>query len=119
MSGVQDAAQDAPFEWLSDRLLETTSLGERTAQGNPRRREMAVRGTVRLALKKSGLPQQGVSREELRTVIQQVLPDLLRSCSVDDAAGICEKLAAEIASQRFGERQRDDYFGGFLKRAVT
>lgn len=112
------AGASTPFDWLSARLLESSSLGERTAGGDARVREMAVRGTVRLALKRAGLPQKGVSSEELRAVIEQVLPELLRSRLVDDAHAICQRLAAEIRLQHFDEGEQEDYLGGFLKRAV-
>lgn len=120
MSAAAAAAETTtPFDWLSERLLETTTLGERTAKGDAQVRGMAVRGTVRLALKKAGLPQKGVSSKELRVVIEQVLPKLLKSLGVEDAPGTCQKLAAEIQLQQFEEEERADFLGGFLKRVVN
>jgi hypothetical protein len=110
---------ESAFEWLTGRLLELTSLGEILAAGDPRRREMTVRGTVRLALKQAGLPQEDVSADELRVVIERVLPDLLRSRLVSDAPEICRRLASEISQQPFRQTQREDRLGSFLKRAVT
>lgn len=105
------------IDWLSERLLAITTLGERTAGGDPSRRELTVRGTIRLALKQAGLPPDEVSAKELRLVIERVLPALLRTRLVDEAPAVCQRLAAEITQQTFRDSQREDRFGKLLRGA--
>jgi hypothetical protein len=106
-----------PFEWLTDQLLATTSLGSKIAGDDRRRREMVVRGTVRLALRQAGLEQDGISAAELRVVVDRVLAGLLTARGLSDAEAICRSLALEIENQDFAEEKREDLLGSFLDRA--
>ncbi|MEM6531974.1 MAG: hypothetical protein AAF654_05090 [Myxococcota bacterium] len=45
-----------------------------------------VRGTVRLALKSSGLEASLVGPQEMRAVLEQVMPEKLRAQGIDDDA---------------------------------
>lgn len=114
----EPAPGGSPFDWLSRRLMETTGLGDKISDGDPRRREMAVRGTVRLALKRAGLPPESVASGELQAVIQRILPGLLSARGVKEAEAICGSLATELEAQRFVPSHRDDRLGGFMRRTT-
>lgn len=76
------------FAWTCEALEQVTSLDR-----------LAARGTVRLALKKAGLDAARVRPEEIRVVLERILPAELEACGVGDARKICADLA-ERASRR-------------------
>ena len=57
---------------------------------------LEARGTVRLALKSSGLTPSEVTREQMVVVIEQVLPRELRARGVADPEAVCRDLAQAV-----------------------
>ena len=80
------------FDFATERLEQLTSLDR-----------LAARGTLRLALKASGLPPTGLRVEQLRVVLEKVLPDELEKCGVDGAQGVCSEVATALANVSVGE----------------
>ena len=77
---------DSPaFAWVCSELENRTSLDR-----------LEARGTVRLALKQAGLESRSVTAEQVRVVIEKVLPAELRSRGVEGDASVCEALAAGV-----------------------
>ncbi|MDH3687544.1 MAG: hypothetical protein OEP95_15030 [Myxococcales bacterium] len=83
-------ADSAPFDWLCTQLEARTELSL-----------LEARGTVRLALKASGLDAGTVRAEELAVVLERVLPNELTTRGVDDSAGLTGELAGEIRAKSF------------------
>jgi hypothetical protein len=83
------------FDWLCGALTRATSFSE-----------IEARGTVRIALKKSGLAAADVRPAQLQVVLKRVLPDELRRRGCDGAEAICDELAVELKDQGF-EAERD------------
>ncbi|MBW2494483.1 MAG: hypothetical protein JRE43_06995 [Deltaproteobacteria bacterium] len=75
------------FDFTAERLEQLTSLDR-----------LAARGTLRLALKASGLSPTGLRVEQLRVVLEKVLPDELEKCGVDVAQGVCSEVSAALAN---------------------
>ncbi len=75
------------FDFAAERLEQHTSLDR-----------LAARGTLRLALKASGLSPTGLRVEQLRVVLEKVLPDELEKCGVDGARGVCSGVSAALAN---------------------
>ena len=80
------------FDFATERLEQLTSLDR-----------LAARGTLRLALKASGLSPTGLRAEQLRVVLEKVLPDELEKCGVDGALGVCSEVATALANVSAGE----------------
>ena len=75
------------FDFAAERLEQHTSLDR-----------LAARGTLRLALKAAGLSPTGLRVEQLRVVLEKVLPDELEKCGVDGARGVCSGISAALAN---------------------
>ena len=82
----------APFDWLCGQLEARTELSL-----------LEVRGTVRLALKASGLDANTVRAAELAVVLERVLPRELSTRGVDDAEALASEIADQMRIQPFGE----------------
>ena len=67
-----------------------TALESRT-----RLEKLEARGTLRIALKQAGLDANSVTADQLRVVIEKLLPGELESRGIDAPAAVCEQLAAE------------------------
>ena len=76
---------EALFEFVARALLERTGL-----------ENLEARGTLRLALKSSGLTAREVTREQMIVVINQVLPRELRVRGVENPESVCEALAQAV-----------------------
>jgi hypothetical protein len=79
------------FDHVAEALESATSLDR-----------LEARGTLRLTLKDAGFDPRGVRAEEMKAVIEKVLAKELSSRGIDDAAAICERLAASVAAADFG-----------------
>lgn len=58
--------------------------------------KLESRGTVRLALKESGLDAQTVTSEQMLVVLEKVLPGELETRGVGDATAVCGAIAAAL-----------------------
>lgn len=83
---------DSPaFDWTCQALENETDLDR-----------LEARGTVRIALKSSGLEASTVQPEQMRVVIEKVLPDELTARGVDEPERVCRLLADRIGSVEGG-----------------
>jgi len=79
---------DAPaFDWVCDELEQQTSLDR-----------LEARGTVRIALKQAGLDSRSLTPDQMKVVLEKLLPKELESRGVNDAEGVCRTLASGMAS---------------------
>lgn len=81
-------ADAAAFDWTCTRLEEETSLDR-----------LESRGTIRLALKAAGLEARTVTPEQMGVVVEKVLAEELKTRGIEDAQGVCGRLAAQLAQQ--------------------
>jgi hypothetical protein len=79
------------FDWTCGRLQSATSLSD-----------LEVRGTVRLALKQSGLDPRGVTAPEMAVVLRKVMPRELEQRAVASAAAVCDEIARGLGVQFAG-----------------
>ena len=59
---------------------------------------LAARGTVRLALKQAGLEARSVTADQMKVVLDRVLPDELNSRGIEGGAAVCSDLQGGLAS---------------------
>ena len=91
----------AAFDWTCEELERETDLDR-----------LEARGTIRIALKSSGLEAVSVQPDQMRTVIEKVLPGELIARGVDNADGVCSRLAVGVArvSRGVGVESPDEVF---------
>ncbi len=58
-------------------------------------KRLEARGTLRLALKQAGLSADSVTVDQLRVVIEKLLPGELEARGIDAPAEVCGQLSAE------------------------
>jgi hypothetical protein len=80
-------ADSSTFGWVCEQLESATSLDR-----------IEARGTVRLALKEAGLDARSVGPDQMRVVIQKVLPAELEARAVEDASAVCDSLQNGLKS---------------------
>jgi hypothetical protein len=73
------------FTFVSAEVARATTLNE-----------LEARGTVRLALKEAGLEASDVDSNQMRVVLEQLLPKLLESRGIADAGAICSALLPRL-----------------------
>lgn len=79
---------DSPaFDWTCQELEKETDFDR-----------LEARGTVRIALKSSGLEAGSVLPDQMRVVIEKVLPGELTARGVADADGLCARMATRVTS---------------------
>jgi hypothetical protein len=77
---------DAPaFDWVCGELERRTSLDR-----------LEARGTVRIALKEAGLDSRSLTPEQMKVVLEKVLPKELGTRGIDDAESVCRTLATDV-----------------------
>jgi hypothetical protein len=81
------AAESSVFDQVCEALEARTSL-----------ERIEARGTVRIALKQSGLDPSSVDGAQLAVVLRKVLPSELDMRGVADSEATCETMAQEIES---------------------
>ncbi len=79
-------ADSAAFDFVCERIQQGTSLDR-----------LEARGTVRLALKQAGLEARSVTPDQMKVVVEKVLPGELESRGIEGAEGVCGGLAAGLA----------------------
>lgn len=80
-------ADAAAFDWVCSELEQKTSLDR-----------LEARGTVRLALKEAGLDSRAITGDQMKVVLEKVLPRELGSRGVDDADNLCRSLAGQVVA---------------------
>ena len=79
---------DSPaFDWTCQELEKETDFDR-----------LEARGTVRIALKSSGLEAGSVLPDQMLVVIEKVLPAELTARGVADAESLCVRLATSVTS---------------------
>ncbi|HEB88733.1 MAG TPA: hypothetical protein ENI85_04110 [Deltaproteobacteria bacterium] len=78
-------ADASVFDRISGKLEEVTSFNR-----------LEARGTLRIALKQSGLDAKALSPEQVRVVIERVLPQHLRDRGIEDVEQVCRILVAHV-----------------------
>jgi hypothetical protein len=57
---------------------------------------LEARGTVRIALKASGLDARGITPDQMRVVVEKLLPVELSARGIDDGDAICTRLSSGL-----------------------
>jgi len=79
---------DAPaFDWVCSELEQKTSLDR-----------LEARGTVRLALKEAGLDSRSLTPEQMKVVLEKVMPKELAARGVQDPEPLCRALASVVGA---------------------
>jgi len=79
---------DSPaFDWTCDRLESESDLDR-----------LEARGTIRISLKRAGLEASGVEPDQMRVVIEKILPAELEARGVGQIQALCARLAAGVAT---------------------
>ena len=68
---------------------------------------LEARGTVRIALKQSGLDARSVTPTQLGVVLAKVMPEELSARGIDDGERICSDVASRLAAQNFESSASD------------
>ena len=77
---------DSPaFDWTCEELERLSDFDR-----------LEARGTIRIALKASGLESRGVTPDQMRVVIDKLLPVELSARGIDDCDSICMRLTAGL-----------------------
>ncbi len=74
-------ADATTFDWVCAEIEQRTSLDR-----------LEARGTVRLSLKEAGLDSRSLTPDQMKVVLEKVLPKELESRGVADAATICSAI---------------------------
>lgn len=85
-------AATSAFDFVCTSLEEATSLDP-----------LAARGTVRLALKQSGLEARSVTPAQMAVVLERILPTELKSRGVEDGEGVCSRIRSALGSGDAGD----------------
>jgi hypothetical protein len=80
-------ADSAVFDFVCDKLEQATQMDR-----------LAVRGTVRIALKQAGLEASGVTAQQMGVVLERLLPAELTTRGVEGGEAICAKIRSGLSS---------------------
>lgn len=79
---------DSPtFDWICSELERRSDLDR-----------LEARGTVRLALKEAGLQARSVTPDQMKVVLERMLPTELATRGVEDAEQLCTTLLPDLQS---------------------
>lgn len=78
---------DSIFDLVSDELERRTDLAK-----------LEARGTVRLALRETGLDARTVTAEQMSVMLRKVMPKEMQSRGVENADRVCEAILRALAS---------------------
>ena len=88
LRGIQFVKETTDFDLLCEKLEELTSFNR-----------LEARGTMRIALKESGLEAKTVRAEQLKVVVERVLAQHLRDRGIEDGERICSQLIRALPSR--------------------
>lgn len=80
-------ADSAAFKWTCEELERLSDFDR-----------LEARGTVRIALKASGLDARGVTPDQMRVVIEKLLPVELNARGIAQTDAICARLATGLGT---------------------
>ncbi len=92
-------ASSAIFEALAETLEQVSSLDR-----------LEARGTLRLALREAGLRPDSLTAEQVRAVLQHILPSQLKQRGIDETEQICGTLTGVVAATASAARSAEDLF---------
>lgn len=84
-------AESAVFDFVCAKLEEGSPLDR-----------LAVRGTVRIALKQAGLEARAVTPDQMAVVVEKILPGELQSRGVEGGDGLCASIKTGLAGVNAG-----------------
>jgi hypothetical protein len=84
------------FEFVSEKLEEATSLDK-----------LEARGTVRLGLKAAGLDPRSTTMQQMKVMLQKVLPGELSTRGVTQPQVVCEELVSALAAFRASDAEAE------------
>jgi hypothetical protein len=87
----EEMADSTVFDFVCDKIEQATQMDR-----------LAVRGTVRIALKQAGLEARTVTGQQMSVVLERVLPAELATRGVDGGDGLCTKIKAGLPSVAAG-----------------
>jgi hypothetical protein len=79
-------ADSAVFDFVCDKLEQSTQMDR-----------LAVRGTVRIALKQAGLEARSVSAQQMSVVLERLLPGELATRGVDGGEALCSQIRSGLS----------------------
>lgn len=83
---------DSVFDLVADELERCTDLAR-----------LEARGTVRLALRQSGLDARSVTSDQMTVVLRRVMPNEMRCRGIDGADELCERIVASLQGSETAE----------------
>lgn len=83
-------ANSSVFDWICGAIEASTPLDR-----------LESRGTVRLALKTAGLDPREVTKAQMLTVLEKLLPGELAKCGAAGTDDLCVRLASDLHAQQF------------------
>lgn len=86
-------ADSQAFDFVCDQLEQATSLDR-----------LAARGTVRIALKQAGLEARSVSPEEMRVVVEKLLPKELATRGIEGGEAVCTRIQQGLSGLTPGKQ---------------
>ena len=92
-------ASSALFDAIAEALEQTSDLDR-----------MEARGTLRLALRETGLKPESVTSEQAQAVVQFILPDMLADRGVEQPEQICGSLAGVATATPGATQSAEDLF---------
>ncbi len=87
---------ESVFDWTCAQVEEATELNA-----------LETRGTLRIALKNAGLEAASVSADEMKILLNRVIPRELEVRAVENAASLCASLADRLDRQSFESASRE------------
>jgi len=84
-------ADSKAFDYVCGQLEEKTELDR-----------LAARGTVRLALKQAGLEARSVAPEQMKVVVEKLLPGELSCRGIAAGAGLCAAIGTGLTGMGSG-----------------
>jgi hypothetical protein len=85
-------ADSAAFTYVCEHLEANTALDR-----------LEARGTVRICLKEAGLEANNVAPDEMKVVVQRILPEQLEARGIDGCAMICSELELGLSTLDAGD----------------
>jgi len=79
---------DSIFDFVAEKLEDRTELAK-----------LEARGTVRLALKESGLDARGVTSEQMGVILTKVMPGEMLSRGIENADEICAGILTALKAR--------------------
>lgn len=84
-------ADSVVFDFVCDKLEQATQMDR-----------LAVRGTVRIALKQAGLEARGVTPQQMAVVLERVLPGELTTRGVEGGDALCGQIRSGLSTLASG-----------------